>query len=157
MFHHKCVFKDRHNGNLLIDGHGRLVHIDFGFLLGTSPAHNVGFERAPFKLSKDMLRLLDGVESTTFQEFTELVVKGFLVSRAIMPSILSVIQASADSGLPCFIHSSNSIIDLRRRFLPELTPTEAAHQMRKIVRIASRDWTTGIYDKIQKLQNNIYY
>ncbi|XP_050263270.1 phosphatidylinositol 4-kinase alpha 2-like [Quercus robur] len=51
--------KDRHNGNLLFDNVGRLVHIDFGFILETSPGGNMRFESAHFKLSHEMTQLLD--------------------------------------------------------------------------------------------------
>jgi phosphatidylinositol 4-kinase len=38
---------------------GRLVHIDFGFILETSPGGNMRFESAQFKLSHEMTQLID--------------------------------------------------------------------------------------------------
>ena len=53
------AIKDRHNGNILIDKHGHLIHIDFGFMLSNSPG-SVGFESSPFKLPAEYIELLGG-------------------------------------------------------------------------------------------------
>jgi phosphatidylinositol 4-kinase len=76
--------KDRHNGNIMVDNRGALVHIDFGYILGISPGGNMGFESAAFKLSYEMTELLDpggSRESPNFRRFQELCVKGYLAVR----------------------------------------------------------------------------
>ena len=48
--------KDRHNGNLLLDDDGHIIHIDFSFMLSHSPG-GISFEAAPFKLTRELLEV----------------------------------------------------------------------------------------------------
>ena len=69
-----CI-KDRHNGNILLARDGGLVHIDFGFVLGQSTKIGSvsGENGVPFKLTREMVDVLGGIDAPLFTEtFVEL-------------------------------------------------------------------------------------
>jgi phosphatidylinositol 4-kinase len=68
--------KDRHNGNVLIDSEGHIIHIDFGFMLSNSPG-SVGFEAAPFKLTNEYVDVLGGVGSEDWEDYKKLCKQAF--------------------------------------------------------------------------------
>lgn len=61
--------KDRHNGNIMIDNDGHILHIDFGFMLTNAPGKGLNFEKAPFKLTDEFVNVMNGLESKYFKIF----------------------------------------------------------------------------------------
>mmetsp|Transcript_8469 Transcript_8469/g.27744 ORF Transcript_8469/g.27744 Transcript_8469/m.27744 type:complete len:657 (+) Transcript_8469:49-2019(+) len=62
--------KDRHNGNVLLDAAGHVVHIDFGYILGRTPGA-INFEDAPFKLTDDYVDVMQGFHSPAWHRFVD--------------------------------------------------------------------------------------
>ena len=147
--------KDRHNGNILIDKKGHLIHIDFGFIFDISPGGNMKFEKAEFKLTKEMIQIMGGNNSDAYKTFVDLTVKAFLACRDNMNKLLDPVVLMFSSGLDCF--RDNSIKNFIDRFKLELNEEEAVKYMKDIIETAEDNWRTNIYDYIQKKQNNIYY
>ena len=69
--------KDRHNGNILLDPEGHIMHIDYGFILTSAPGRGIQFEKAPFKLTDEFVGVLNGLESSYFSKFREKLISGF--------------------------------------------------------------------------------
>eukprot|EP00889_Picochlorum_renovo_P003554 jgi/Picre1/30584/NNA_005946.t1 len=149
--------KDRHNGNIMVDNTGKMIHIDFGYIFGISPGGNMGFESAAFKLSYEMTELLDPGNtrnSIHFMTFQELCVKGYLAARTMADSIVATVAMMLPSKLPCFSRG-DPIESLRERFHLEMTDQQAAEFMKSLINDAYDKWTTGVYDLIQYYQNRI--
>ena len=149
--------KDRHNGNIMVDNTGKIIHIDFGYIFGISPGGNMGFESAAFKLSYEMTELLDPGntrKSVHFIRFQELCVKGYLAARTVADSIVATVEMMLPSKLPCFSRG-DPILSLRERFHLEMSDQEAAKFMESLIHDAYDKWTTGVYDLIQYYQNSI--
>ena len=73
--------KDRHNGNIMIDMRGHLIHIDYGFCMGMCVGHEFTMERAPFKLTEEYVEVMGGPNSECYEEFQRLFVEGIKEAR----------------------------------------------------------------------------
>jgi hypothetical protein len=118
--------KDRHNGNVLIDNEGHIIHIDFGFMLSNSPG-SVGFEAAPFKLTQDYVDVLGGIGSPGFDDYKKLCKQAFQALRRSADNLVDLVNIMGKgSKMPCFsygvLQATNS---LRQRFQLQLSADEA--------------------------------
>lgn len=148
-------FKDRHNGNIMIDDAGHILHIDFGFCFDIAPG-GIKFERAPFKLTSEMVAVMGGNTShQSFKWFEELCVKAFLASRVHVEKLSQIVLLMMDSGLPCF--NPLSVEHFKQRFVLEKSEREAADFMKELIRKSYSSYSTGIYDQFQLMTNGIPY
>ncbi|KAI5818864.1 hypothetical protein BZA77DRAFT_306621 [Pyronema omphalodes] len=148
-------FKDRHNGNIMLDDQGHIIHIDFGFCFDIAPG-GITFERAPFKLTAEMVSVMGGTtDSQPYLWFEELCVKAFLVCRQYVDKLTHCVVLMLDSGLPCF--KPETIQNFRDRFVLDKTDREAADYMRYLVKKSYSSYSTGQYDRFQHLTNGIPY
>ncbi|CEH17272.1 1-phosphatidylinositol 4-kinase [Ceraceosorus bombacis] len=141
--------KDRHNGNILIDGEGHVIHIDFGFMLGISPG-GVGFEAAPFKLSQDYIDIIGGLDSPKFAEFKALFQAGFRDVRKHAERIIMMVQLmQRGSKLPCFSLGELTASNLRDRFQLALSSSQCDAFAERLVESSANSVFTRLYDTYQ--------
>eukprot|EP01016_Furgasonia_blochmanni_P014100 TRINITY_DN1729_c0_g1_i4.p1 TRINITY_DN1729_c0_g1~~TRINITY_DN1729_c0_g1_i4.p1 ORF type:complete len:311 (-),score=49.88 TRINITY_DN1729_c0_g1_i4:93-1025(-) len=145
--------KDRHNGNILIDAEGHLVHIDFGFIFCTSPG-GINFESSPFKLTAEYGELMGGPDSLEFNYFRSLLCLGFLEVSKNIDSFLNLIQIMMDgSDLPCFLEFNYD--DFCRRFKEPLLEKDIVKYVDRLITESYDNWRTVQYDNFQKMTNGI--
>ncbi|RHY11576.1 hypothetical protein DYB36_004405 [Aphanomyces astaci] len=147
--------KDRHNGNILLDALGHIIHIDFGFLFTNSPGGNIGFESAPFKLTDEFVELMDGPRSKLFREFRSLCVKAYWALHKNMDKLLLLVEMmlvndQAELRLPCFSRGKKATMDgLRQRLNPGLGKVACQEFVNDLVDQSLDNWRTRWYDKYQ--------
>lgn len=148
-------FKDRHNGNIMVDDAGHILHIDFGFCFDIAPG-GVKFERAPFKLTSEMVAVMGGsTTSQSYRWFEELCIKAFLASRQYTEKLCHMVVLMLDSGLPCF--KPQTIQHFRERFVLDKSERDAADFMKDLIKKSYGSHSTGVYDQFQLMTNGIPY
>ncbi|KAJ3598204.1 hypothetical protein NHX12_001715 [Muraenolepis orangiensis] len=146
--------KDRHNGNILLDAEGHIIHIDFGFILSSSPK-NLGFETSAFKLTSEFVDVMGGQDRDMFNYYKMLMLQGLIAARKHMDKVIQIVEIMQQgSHLPCF-HGSGTIRGLKERFHMSLTEEQLQVLVEQMVEGSMRSITTKLYDGFQYFTNGI--
>ena len=160
-----CYFlqiKDRHNGNILIDSKGHLIHIDFGFMLSNAPGKGLKFEKAPFKITDEMLELLGGKNSDNFKEYRKRLFKGYLAIYENYEKIQKLTEFTfmgQGQYFPCFAEKENALTNLKERLRPKdnMSKQQKRQYIDDLLSKSIDNWTTTYYDKFQYYIQGIFY
>lgn len=149
--------KDRHNGNIMLDNEGHIMHIDFGFILSNSPG-SVGFEAAPFKLTLEYVDVLGGVQSRYFKLFQDLCKACFLSLRRNCVQLINLVEMmQKDSSLPCFKNGAQTSTLLKQRLQLEISEKDCESFVEiSLIGRSMGSMYTRLYDQFQLLTQGIY-
>jgi len=135
--------KDRHNGNILIDKEGHIIHIDYGFMLTSSPG-SLNFETAPFKLTNEFLDVMGGVQSDMFAYFRLLFIRGFLEIRQHYRKIILLVEMMLPGHkMGCFARKEATVKELLDRFQVDLSDKECIAFVTNLIKDSIGNWRTG--------------
>lgn len=139
--------KDRHNGNILLDTEGHIIHVDFGFILGDHP----GFycvEIAPFKFSNDYDELLKDF----LEDFKILFLEGFCALRKHSERLCRIIEMlSENSDLKCI--NKRVLLNFKDRLKLEMSDKEIESYVLFLINKSFNSMGTGLYDSFQYFSN----
>lgn len=150
--------KDRHNGNILIDSLGRMVHVGFAFMLGWSPG-GITFEKPQFKLTKDIVDVWGGRGSPLWDEFVTLMVDGVQAVNLnwllVMRNVEMLVATRPRFSFLLNLNRKTILRNLRRRFLLYKNKKKIRKAVIRMVDYAYDNFWTTTYAKFQLLTNGI--
>ena len=153
------LFKDRHNGNILLDTAGHVIHIDFGFVFGVAPGGSFSLEMStPFKLTEEMLDVMGGLKSPLFSEFVTLFCCGFLALQSYRDTFLTLVEITCEtSTFKCFDGKDTGeiLVKLRERFCPDLSKEQTVSFALDLIKQATTSYGTKQYDIFQYMTQGI--
>lgn len=105
----------------------------------------MNFESAPFKLTREYIDLMGGMESDYFREFTRLFVDGFYALRDNVGAMSAIVQAFYGDKRKGAAESLNVRLNFAR----------SSNDVRKLILDSLDNWRTTQYDIYQQHRNNI--
>ncbi len=108
----------------------------------------MNFESAPFKLTKEYMDLMGGVDSSMFQLFEDLFVRGFLALQKHLDGICAIVQLFYTDEK----RSKAAVDAIKARLMFPRSHVDVL----SLIGESMDNWRTRQYDWFQQQTNNIY-
>jgi phosphatidylinositol 4-kinase len=123
-----------------------------------APGHEFSFERAPFKLTKEYVELLDGPNSECFKEFQRLFIAGFEEARKNSQIALGLVEIMMfKSNYPCFTGwrygHGVALHRFEKRLMLHVPETAVKRRAEQLINKSIEHFGTWFYDKFQQCTN----
>ena len=140
----------------MIDASGHIIHIDFGFVFGLAPGKAFSLEKAPWKLTVEMVDVMGGLEGAPFKRYKALCVDAFRAARAHAREVEGLMEIMAHKSVyPAFKYCKTVIPDFRKRLMLDRPDDHVPAIVEGFVK-KSYDYSgTRLYDKFQLATNEI--
>lgn len=117
----------------------------------------MNFESAPFKLTKEYIDLLGGIDSPLFHMFEDLFLRGFLALQKHLEGLSAIVQlfyndVSSNTGADNSGSRRKGVVDALRSRL--LFP-QSHEDILALIGESMDNWRTRQYDWFQQRSNNI--
>jgi phosphatidylinositol 3-kinase len=146
---------DRHLENILVTRDGKLLHIDFSYILGDDPKNL----KVEMKITQDMVNMLGGSGSKYFKTFKEnctLAYKKIRLRSSLWYILLSYLNFSVPS-IDAFKYTESIIKNhIIERLLPGENDKQASMQIIDIVdRSSKTSWSQNLAEFSHKISNTL--
>ncbi|CCW65929.1 unnamed protein product [Phytomonas sp. Hart1] len=139
---------DRHLENILVAQDGRLLHIDFGYILGNDPK----LFPPPMKISREMIDVLGGPQSVGYVEFKSYCCSAYNILRKHAALFLHMLQLMSNArSLPQI--TGNEAVDpylilmqVQDKLRLDLNSAQATQYLQTIIADSVGSVFTGLWD-----------
>lgn len=109
----------------MIDTNGHLIHIDFGFVFGLAPGKQFSMEKAPWKITEEMVEVMGGRKSEVYDTYLQLCGQCLSALRKHTDALCSMMEIMAyESNYPAFRFNPNAIQDMKARLVPSASEAD---------------------------------
>mmetsp|Transcript_59587 Transcript_59587/g.159430 ORF Transcript_59587/g.159430 Transcript_59587/m.159430 type:complete len:749 (-) Transcript_59587:303-2549(-) len=149
------AIRDRHNGNILLDTQGHIVHIDFGFALCNAPG-GVAVEPWGFKLTNELMDVMGSQDAEYFTVFRGLLVSAFKSVRQrrgdLCRQLEMMMVGEENISLPCFSSGREAVVSgVRERLFHSCQDEEIDEKVTSLINQSIGNWRSLAYDTYQRL------
>ncbi|GBE61396.1 phosphatidylinositol 3-kinase [Babesia ovata] len=138
---------DRHNDNLIVSRSGHVVHVDYGYVLGSDPKP---FTAPPFKLSTELLEFLGGRNSYFYHRFKERFYLVFTILRRHAKLIIMLLYILVDSNLKNV--NLSAMVEMESKFmLTQHRDYDLRRHVDSLVETSASAWAATLSEKWHKL------